>query len=272
LPVTKSVPLELLPIASKPLIQYAVEEAVASGLETVILVVGRGTRLLADYFRPNPSLERQLILLGRKNEVDLLRQLSERIDIRVVWQDSSRGLAHAVSCTSSQVGDEPFVVILPEALIRAAMPCTRQLIDCYEKHQGCVIATRKVQSTDVGDLGIIGVFPSADPCCNSRTMRVMSLSHEPQPEGASFCYAVFGRYVLDPAIFSSIGKLNPGMRDKLELIDALMTCSNRPPVYAYCFEGTHYNVGDQLGFLQANIDYSLDDPRISYRMQRHGAS
>ncbi len=272
LPVTKAVPKEMLPIAGKPLIQYAVEEAAASGLETVILVLGRGKRLIAEYFHENPALEDLLVQQGRETEAEALRRLTRLVEIRTVWQDSPQGLAHAIGCARSQVGDEPFVVILPDALIDSAVPCARQLMDCYDRHPGCVIATRQVDLSEVERFGILDVIPVVDPSCAGHVLRVLSLTERPKPQHVTSRYGVFGRYVLTPAIFPCIGEIRPGFGGELQLTDALMACSRELPVYGFCFEGTHYDAGDKFNFLQASLDYALKDPALSGRLRQHLAT
>jgi|HubBroStandDraft_2_1064218.scaffolds.fasta_scaffold25522_2 UTP--glucose-1-phosphate uridylyltransferase len=272
LPVTKVLPKELLPIASKPLIQFAVEEASASGIETVILVISSGKRLLAEHFHPNPHLESLLTARGNPGAAELIRRLSHLAEIRTVWQDSPLGLADAIRCARSQVEDEPFAVVLPDALIDSERPCISQLIDCYEKHPGCVIATQMVESTDVSRFGILDVIPMHDPCCGGRALRVISLTERPISESTSPRFGIFGRYILEPEIFSCIDHTRPGYAGELQLTDSLSLCSNRTPVYAYQFEGVHYDAGDKLGYLKASIAYSLKDPETARPLLKHLAA
>lgn len=272
LPVTKVVPKEMLPIAGKPLIQYAVEEAAASGIEIVILVLGRGKRLLAEYFQQNSDLEHLLVERGRENDVEALKELSRLVEIRAVWQDAPHGLAHAIGCARSQIGDEPFVVILPDALIDAPVPCTRQLMDCYELHNGCVIATREVALAEVERFGILDVIPIVDHHYPGRVLGVTALTEKPKAQQVRSRYGIFGRYVLPPVIFSCIAELHPGMSGELQLTDALTACSSEVPIYGFCFQGTHYDAGDKFGFVQASIDYALKEPALSGRLRRHLAT
>ena len=271
LPVTKGVPKELLPIAGKPLIQYAVEEAAASGLETVILVVSPGKQQLAEYFKSDPILEKRLLEHGRGAHAQALRDLTSLAEIRTVYQDSPRGLAHAVGCARTEVGDEPFAVILPDALIDSVVPCTRQLVDCYDGEGGCVIATREVDACEVGSFGILDVEPVPD-AQSKRVLRVLSLMEKPKAEAVTSRYGIFGRYILDPAIFSCIDRLRPGFAGELQLTDALAAYSRRSAVFGYCFEGIHYDAGDKAGFIQATIDYALKSPDLSERVRQHLAS
>ena len=272
LPATKAVPKEMLPICGKPLIQYAVEEAAASGLETVILVVGPGKRLLAEYFQGNLVLEDLLLQQGREADAAALRKLASLAEIRTVWQDPPRGLAHAVGCARSEVEDEPFVVILPDALIDSEVPCARQLIDCYEEYPGVVIATRVVDASEVERFGILDVVPVPDSGSSGPVLRVISLTERPKRWSATSCHGIFGRYVLQPAIFSCIDQIRPGFAGELQLTDALMAYSRHSAVYGFCFQGTHYDAGDKFGFVQATIDYALKQPDLSDRVRRYLAS
>jgi UTP--glucose-1-phosphate uridylyltransferase len=272
LPVTKAIPKELMPIAGKPLIQYAVEEAAASGVETVILVVSPGKHLLAEYFKGNRFLEERLLEHGRDADARALRQLTSLAEIRTVCQDSPRGLADAVGCARSEVGDEPFAVILPDTLIDSEVPCTRQLIDCYEAGYGCVIATREVDAREVGNFGILDIVATVPTIQEGRIFRVLSLTERPRPAFANSRFGIFGRYVLDPAIFSCIDQISPGFAGELQLTDALTTYSRHSALFAYCFEGSHYDAGDKVGFINATIDYALKQPDLSNRVRQLLAS
>ncbi|HWY57335.1 MAG TPA: UTP--glucose-1-phosphate uridylyltransferase [Terriglobales bacterium] len=269
LPATKVVPKELLPIAGKPLIQFAVEEAAASGIETVILVISSGKGLLAEHFHRDPHLENLLRARGNPQGAELIRRLSKLAEIRTVWQDSPLGLADAIRCARAPLGDEPFAVILPDALIDADRPCIAQLMACYENHPGCVLATKTVESADVGRFGILDLVPVHDPCCGGRVLRVVSLTERPSPESASSRFGIFGRYILEPEIFSCIDHTRPGYGGEFQLTDSLSLCSDRSPVFAYRFEGTHYDAGDKFGYLQASLAYALKDPETAQRLLKY---
>jgi UTP--glucose-1-phosphate uridylyltransferase len=269
LPVTKIVPKELLPIAGKPLIQFAMEEAAASGIETVILVISSGKGLLAEHFHPNPHLENLLRARGNAQAAELIHRLSELAEIRTVWQDSPLGLADAIRCARAPVGDEPFAVILPDALIDSNRPCIAQLMACYENHPGCVLATQSVEVADVGRFGILDVIPVHDPCCGGRVHRVVSLTERPSPKTTSSRFGIFGRYILEPEIFWCIDHTRAGYGGEFQLTDSLSLCSDRSPVYAYQFQGTHYDAGDKFGYLQASIAYGLKDPEIARPLLKH---
>jgi UTP--glucose-1-phosphate uridylyltransferase len=268
LPITKTIPKEMLPIGDKPLIQYAIEEAAASGIETVILVVGRGKRVLTDYFQRDQALEDLLIRRGRDADAAAVRKLSELVEITTVWQDSPQGLAHAIGCARSQVGDEPFVVILPDALIDAPIPCARQLIDCYARHSGAVIATRRIEPWEVERFGILSVIPLSETSVRGNVFSVLSLQERPQLGTTGPQYGIFGRYVLPAAIFGSIAQVRPGFGGECQLTDALADCSRHVPIFGYCFDGVHYDTGDKLGFLEATLHYALKDNVASQRIRQ----
>ena len=199
----------------------------------------------------------------------MIRRLSELAEIRTVWQDSPLGLADAIRCARAPVGDEPFAVILPDALIDSDRPCIAQVMDCYENHPGCVLATQTVEFADVGRFGILDVIPIHDPCCGGRVLRVVSLTERLSPESTSSRFGIFGRYILEPQIFSCIDHTRPGYAGEFQLSDSLSLCSDRSPVYAYQFQGTHYDAGDKFGYLQATIAYALKDPEIARPLRKH---
>ena len=272
LPVTKVLPKEMLPVAARPLIQYAVEEAAASGIESVILVVSRGKGLLAEHFQRNRHLESVLSGRGQSEEAELIRHLSELVEVSTVWQQELLGLADAVQTARPLIGDAPFAVILPDALIDSPVPCTRQLMDCYEQHPGCIVATQLVEPEEVERYGIVDVLPMRDPCCNRRTLGVSSLIERPRPGSTASRYGIFGRYILQPEIFPCIEHTRPGFNGELQLTDALMLCAAQVPLYAYRFEGRHFDAGSKLGLLQANIAYTLKDPQLAQPLREHLAS
>lgn len=269
LPATKVVPKEMLPIGGKPLIQFAVEEAAASGLETVILVLGPGKKLLADHFQPDEVLEGILRKQGKDAVAEQIRGLSRLAELLTVWQENPLGLADAIRCAQTLVENEPFAVILPDALIDSEVPCTRQLMDCYETHPGCIIATQLIESSEVNRFGILDLKPIRDSNRPGRLSKVNSLIERPQPATVSSRYGIFGRYILDPAIFSYIENTRPGFGGELQLTDALALYCRQLPIYACHFAGRHYDAGNKLGFLQASIAYALKDPELDRPLRDH---
>jgi len=269
MPATKVLPKEMLPVAARPLIQYAVEEAAASGIEHVILVVSRGKGLLAEHFQRNRPLENALKRRGLEHDLEAVRRLSDVVEISTVWQQELLGLADAIRTARTLIGDEPFGVILPDALIDSTTPCLRQLMDCHARHPGCIVATQTVEAAEVERFGILDVLPLRDPCCGGRTLGVSSLVERPRPGTTTSTHGIFGRYILEPQIFACIDHTRPGFNGELQLTDALMLCSARLPLYAYCFEGTHFDAGSKLGLLLANIAYTLKDPALAGPLREH---
>jgi UTP--glucose-1-phosphate uridylyltransferase len=261
LPATKVVPKEMLPIAGRPLIQFAVEEAVGSGAELVILVISRPKSLIAQHFSRDVELEALLSRCGTAEQVQSIQRLAQMVELRTVVQEAPLGLADAIRKTRSLLGAEPFAVILPDAMIDSVVPAIRQLKDCYEKHPGCIIATQRVSPSEIERFGIIDLVapPDSDP----RTFRVISLMERPPRHLATSDYGIFGRYILEPEIFSFIDNVKPGFAGELQLTDSLQMYSRTMPVYAYEFEGRHYDAGSKLGFLQATLAYSLKDPGLA---------
>jgi UTP--glucose-1-phosphate uridylyltransferase len=263
LPASKVVPKELLPLASRPLIQFAVEEAVASGLDTLILVLSRAKSLVAEYFRHDVTLEQTLMRLGHDHGAALVRHLSELADIRVVWQETPLGLADAIRTARPLLADEPFAVILPDAIIDSTVPCIRQLMQCYENYPGCIVATQMVEPSETDRFGILEVTSFADFSCGGRALRVTNLTERPHEKSTCSRYGIFGRYILEQEIFDSIEQTRPGFANELQLTDALLVCARRVPLYAYHFEGVHYDAGSKLGYLQASVSFALKDPELA---------
>jgi UTP--glucose-1-phosphate uridylyltransferase len=272
LPATKVIPKELLPISGKPLIQFAVEEAVASGLETVILVLSVGKSLVAEHFRQSMPLEKVLSQRGKTEELELIHRLSELADVRTVLQRNPLGLADAIGCARSLIGDEPFAVILPDAVIDSTYPCLRQLMSCYDRHPGCILATREVDASEVGRFGVLELVPQPDSRFADRLFRVNSLIERPVPGSVSSRYGIFGRYILESAIFECIDRTVAGFSGELQLTDSLLLFCQQSPVYALCFEGTHYDAGDQFGLIRANIDFCLKDPDLGGKLRNYLAN
>ncbi len=272
LPATKAIPKEMLPVAGQPLIQFAVEEAAASDLETVIFVLGKGKNSVREHFQRDSALEEALAKQGKQESLDLVRRLSQLAEIRTVWQHAPLGLADAIRSARSLVGDEPFAVILPDALINSDKPCIAQLMECYDRHPGCITATRIVDASEVERFGILDVIPIHDRCCRGRTLAVNSVTERPQAASVTSRYGVFGRYILEPEIFAAIERIQPGRAGELQLSDALLVCGNTVPLYAYCFEGQHYDAGSKLGFLQASLAYALKDPGLDLPLREYLAT
>lgn len=262
LPITKATPKELLPIGRKPLIQYAIEEIVASGIREIILVTAPGRNQIQGYFQKDAVLESLLEKRGRHDEAEMIRSLSQSADIQVAQQDQPLGLGHAVSCARQQVGDEPFALVLPDAFIVARRPCLRQLLDRYELTAGSYIATREVEPFEFARFGILDVSAVDRSKDNLLRQRVHGLVEKPAPEVAPSRFGVFGRYLLEPKIFDYIASAGPELGHEIQLTDALAAYCRDFPVFAVCFEGEHFDVGNELGLLQASVRMGLNNPAI----------
>jgi UTP--glucose-1-phosphate uridylyltransferase len=263
LPATKAQPKEMLPIVDKPSIQYIVEEAVASGIEDIIIVTGKNKRAIEDHFDRNIELEMVLREKGELDLIDLIEDISNLVDIHYVRQKEARGLGHAVYCARKFIGDEPFAVLLGDDMIDARIPCLRQMLDVYEEHPGVVLAVQQVERADVKKYGIIKpVQAGPQTGCDSRLMRVEDLVEKPLPENSPSNYAVIGRYIITPEIFEILGEIPPGAGGEIQLTDALRELARSQTIYAYQFEGVRYDVGDKLGFLEATVKYALARPEL----------
>ena len=266
LPATKAVPKEMLPVAGKPLIQYAVEEAAASGIETVILVIRDHKSLIQDHFARDHQLES---LLGERRlsaSTELIHRLAELADLRYVEQKNPLGLAHAVSCARSLVGNEPFVVLLPDVIMLNGEPATLQLIRAHEQIGGSVVAIREVEAQAVEHFGIVRVeHSSARP--SSKSVRLTGLVEKPSKHEAPSRFGVFGRYLLEASVWSAIARTPPDPRGEVQLTDALNLLCQNEPVFGLCFEGRHYDAGDPIGYLKANIELSLQDPHVQHSLR-----
>ncbi len=268
LPSTKAVPKELLPVAGKPLIQYAVEEAAASGIETVILVVRGHKSLIRSHFARDLELESFLGERRLSASIELIRNLAELADLRYVEQKNPLGLAHAISCARSLVGDEPFAVLLPDVIVAHCEPVIGQLMRARERHGGSVVAVREVEPQDLGRFGIVRAERSTvTPSSNS--IPVTGLVEKPSADKAPSRLSVFGRYLLEPVIWSAIAQTHADASGEVQLTDALNLLCETEPLFGFCFEGRHYDAGDRIGYLKANIELSLQSPELRQPLLQH---
>lgn len=253
LPATKSQPKEMLPILDKPTIQFIVEEAVASGIEAIIMVTGRNKKAIEDHFDRSVELE---VFLEKKENTELLnmvKDISRMVNIFYVRQKEALGLGHAVYCARKFIGNEPFAVLLGDDIIRSEIPCLRQMIDVYERYGSSVVGVQEVSLEDTGKYGIVdGV--SAD----NHIFKVRDLVEKPGPEKAPATrLAIMGRYILNPEIFEVLENLEPGQGGEIQLTDGLRKLNRFQEIMAYEFEGRRYDAGDKLGYIQATIEYAL---------------
>ncbi len=268
LPATKAVRKELLPIGRKPLILYAVEEAATSGIDHIIFVCAPSDLSLQRFFERDPELECFLDAHGSQEQAGKLRSMCAGLRFSFVNQDSPRGLADAIRCARAETKGEPFAVILPDALILNQNPCIAQLAECYRRHKGTVIATRRVQESETGRYGILVVDSErieGDP----RAVRVRSMVEKPSPQTAPSLFGVFGRYVLAPDVFDAIDNTQLDPSGELQLTDALNSYCESKPVYGHLFEGRHIDTGNWPGFVEATIECLQADVELAPILSRY---
>jgi UTP--glucose-1-phosphate uridylyltransferase len=252
LPATKSSPKEMLPLVDKPLIQYVVEEAVASGIESVIIVTGRGKATMEDHFDVSFELEQVLAERGKTELVRQMRAISEMARVSYVRQAEALGLGHAVLQARDLVGDEPFAVMLSDDIIDAEVPALKQLLHVYEKYDAPVIGTMQVEGEAISRFGALSV-DEVEP----GVYRVKDMVEKPPFSEAPSDLAIIGRYVLTPDIFDAIERTTPGAVGEIQITDAMRALLQRRPFYAVRFNGVRYDAGDKLGFLVATVEFAL---------------
>lgn len=253
LPATKATPKEMLPIVDKPTIQYIVEEALASGIEDILVISGHGKRSIEDHFDSAPALEAEL---RKKGKDELLQEVLEAADVNIhyIRQRYMRGLGDAILCARAFISDEPFAVLLGDDVVyNPKKPALKQLIDVYEKTGGSVLGCQMVPEEAVSSYGIV----DGERANNPRLMKVRDMVEKPEPREAPSCMAVLGRYIIKPRIFDILAATEPGKGGEIQLTDALKVLAQEDFMYAYDFEGQRYDLGDKLGFLQATVEFAL---------------
>ena len=261
LPATKAQPKEMLPLVDKPVIQYAVEEAVAAGIEQVIIVTSSQKRAIEDHFDLNYELEH---LLEEKGEIEKLRQvraITDLAQIAYVRQKEQLGLGHAVLMAKDLIGHEPFAVLLPDDVIVSDRPCIGQLINAYHLHHGSVVAVAEVPREETSRYGIIAGEPVEGPD-GDRTYRISQLVEKPEPDDAPSNLGVIGRYVLTPKIFEKLEQTQRGAGGEIQLTDAIQALMDEQSVFGYAFEGQRYDAGTTMGWLQASVELALARPDL----------
>jgi UTP--glucose-1-phosphate uridylyltransferase len=247
----------MLPLVDKPLIQYAVEEAVASGIEDIIIITGRGKRAIEDHFDRSVELEENLKGSGKAQLLSQMRHISTLANFCYVRQSVALGLGHAVLCAQRLIGDEPFAVILGDEIIDAPVPGLAQLIHAYKKRHGAVLGVQEVPQHEVNRYGVV-----TPRTVSPGLHRVEGLIEKPAPAEAPSNLAVIGRYVLPPEIFSILRKTQPGKNGEIQLTDALRELAKKSPMYALEIQGQRYDAGDKLGFLIATVEFALKNPSL----------
>jgi UTP--glucose-1-phosphate uridylyltransferase len=256
LPATKAMPKEMLPIVDKPTIQYIVEEAIASGIEDIIIVTGKGKRAIEDHFDNAFELEQ---MLKQKGKLDLLEKVKEpsKVDIHYIRQKEPKGLGHAVWCARNFIGDEPFAVLLGDDIVQAETPCLKQLIDQYEQTFSSVIGVQRVPDEETHRYGIIDPLEQ-----HGRRYQVRQFVEKPAPGTAPSNLAIMGRYILTPEIFLFLEKQKAGAGGEIQLTDAIQKLNEIQRVFAYEFEGKRYDVGEKIGFIQTTIEFALQNEEL----------
>ncbi|MGO9642616.1 MAG: UTP--glucose-1-phosphate uridylyltransferase GalU, partial [Candidatus Acidiferrales bacterium] len=257
LPATKAQPKEMLTLVDKPLVQYVVEECVASGIEHVIIVTGRGKNAIEDHFDAFPGLERFLTERGRPELAEMIRNISNMVTFSYTRQKEPLGLGHAVLIASELVGDEPFAVLLGDVIIPGPNPATKQLIDVYQETGIGAIAVEEVPPDQTHLYGIAAVEPAAGQRWGQRLMRIRDMVEKPKPDQAPSNFAVTGRYVLPPEIFACLAQTKPGEGGEIQLTDGLRMLAQQTGLYAYVYDGKSYDAGNKLGFLKATVEIAL---------------
>jgi UTP--glucose-1-phosphate uridylyltransferase len=257
LPATKAQPKEMLPVVDKPIIQYGVEEAVASGIDQIIVVTGRDKRAIVDHFDISFELEHYLKDRGKTRELQVVRKISDLVDITYIHQKEPLGLGHAVLMAKDVVGDEPFAVFLADDIIRAPVPAIKQMMDVYARHEASVLALQRVDPEQVSRYGVVKVASS-----EGRVHEVSDMVEKPEAGRAPSNLAILGRYVLKPSIFGILETTHEGVGGEIQLTDALRAMAQQEKVLGLEFEGTYYDVGTVAGFLKTSIAFALDRPGL----------
>lgn len=261
LPATKAVPKELLPIVDRPAIQYAIEEAVASGIERIILVTADGKRAIEDHFDAAPDLEAVLEARGDIEHLRTVRAVSDMVNLVTVRQKEQLGLGHAVLMARDAVGHEPFAVVLPDDLIVGDRPALGELIDAYDQAHGSVLAVMEVPPADSIRYGIVDIDPERPAVGDGRTIALRGVVEKPKPDEAPSNLAIVGRYVLSPKIFEKLERTQRGAGGEIQLTDAIQALAAEQPIFGRRFGGRRYDVGSPEGWIAANIDLALEHPR-----------
>lgn len=265
LPVTKASPKEMLPIVDKPLIQYAAEEAVDAGIEQLIFVIGRTKNAIIDHFDSSPELEKELIDKKKSKLLNLVKKIvPNNVDCIFVRQDNASGLGHAVQCAKNIINDESFAVILADDLIKSKKSCLKQMVDIYHKEQCPLLAIERINKKDSDKYGIIDYGKKLN-----NLYTINSITEKPMPSKAKSNLGVVGRYLLPPSIFKKIELLKPGIGKEIQLTDAIAKLILEQSVLGYEFEGTRFDCGSKIGYLQATTQYALHHNEVGREYKRY---
>ncbi|MGH9511212.1 MAG: UTP--glucose-1-phosphate uridylyltransferase GalU [Terriglobales bacterium] len=256
LPATKALPKEMLPLVDKPIIQYAVEEALAAGCDQIVIVTSRGKQSIEDHFDLSYELERTLEDRGKADQLRVVRGISEMAHVAYVRQKESLGLGHAVLMAREVVGNEPFAVLLPDDVIDANVPCLGQMIEVFDETQTSVIATQIVEGEAISAYGVLDVKPT-EGRFKGKLFEIRNMVEKPALKDAPSDLAIIGRYILTPGIFETLSQTRKGSGGEIQLTDGIKLLLKKEKVYAYVFEGKRHDTGDKLGFLKATVEFAL---------------
>ena len=257
LPATKAQPKEMLPIVDKPTLQYIIEEAVASGIEEILIITGKNKKSIEDHFDKSVELELELEQKGKTELLEIVRDISQMVNIYYIRQKEPKGLGDAIYCARSFIGDEPFAVMLGDDIVDNDVPCLKQLMSAYEEYRTTILGVQTVAPEDANKYGIINARYIED-----NVYKVKDLVEKPEPGKQPSNIAILGRYIITPEIFEILENQAPGKGGEVQLTDASKTLSKKEAMYAYEFEGRRYDVGDKLGFLEATVDFALKKPEL----------
>jgi UTP--glucose-1-phosphate uridylyltransferase len=252
LPATKAQPKEMLPIVDKPTIQYIVEEAIASGIEDIIIISGRSKRAIEDHFDKSYELEEELRRKGNQDLLSLVEDISNLVNIHYIRQKEPKGLGHAIYCAKSFIGNEPFAVLLGDDVVESAEPCLKQLINVFDEYQATILGVQSVPDDKVSQYGIVSCDQVAE-----KIHKVKDLVEKPEKDKAPSNIAILGRYIITPGIFEQLERTSPGKGGEIQLTDALKSLMEVENMYAHEFLGKRYDVGSKIGFLQATVEFAL---------------
>ena len=264
LPATKAQPKEMLPIVDKPTIQYIVEEAVASGIEDIIIVTGRTKKSIEDHFDKSVELEMELEKGNKEELLEIAKSVSEIANLYFIRQKEPKGLGHAILTAKTFVGDEPFAVLLGDDVITSEQPCLRQMMDMHEKYQATILGVQAVDISQVDKYGIVDGKQIED-----RMYTVNDMVEKPRIEDAPSNVAVLGRYIITPSIFKYLEQQEVGAGGEIQLTDSLRKLAKEEPMYAYDFMGKRYDVGSKMGFLQATVEFALEREDLKEEFKKY---
>jgi UTP--glucose-1-phosphate uridylyltransferase len=268
LPVTKSMPKEMLPLIDTPAIHYVVKEAVESGIDDIIIITGRGKQAVEDYFDESPELEIHLQKNNKEKTLQLIKDISSLANIHYIRQKEPKGLPDAIAKAEKHVGDGPFAVLLGDDIIASKKPCTQQLIDVFTNYKSSVIAVQEVPLTKISRYGSVKATKIEAKLDNDLYL-VEDIVEKPKPEDAPSNIAAIGRYVFTPEIFDCIKRTIPGVNNELQIADSINILRQTQKVYASSFSGKRYDIGDKSGYIQAIIDFALKNEEIGSDVADH---